>query len=131
MNRYAEHSISSVLGNDTMRAQERDPGDKGAARESLSTSDNPSLDLIKRIPVSVQVVLGSATMTVSDLMKLGRGSVVMLDRSVGEPVEVLVNGRVVARGEVVVVEEGSSVLGVSLTEIVGTPAQASSAQRVK
>ena len=126
MNRYAEQSISSALGNDTMRAQERDPADK-----SLPTSDNPSLDLIKRIPVQVQVVLGSATMTVSDLMKLGRGSVVMLDRSVGEPVEVLVNGRVVARGEVVVVEEGSSVLGVSLTEIVGTPAQATSAQRVK
>lgn len=126
MNRYAEQSISSALGNDTMRAQERDPADK-----SLPASDNPSLDLIKRIPVQVQVVLGSATMTVSDLMKLGRGSVVMLDRSVGEPVEVLVNGRVVARGEVVVVEEGSSVLGVSLTEIVGTPAQATSAQRVK
>lgn len=126
MNRYAEQSISSALGNDTMRAQERDPADK-----SLPASDNPSLDLIKRIPVQVQVVLGSATMTVSDLMKLGRGSVVMLDRSVGEPVEVLVNGRVVARGEVVVVEEGSSVLGVSLTEIVGTPAQATSAQRIK
>lgn len=132
MNRYAEHSISAVLGNDTMRAQERDLGDKAQGREAFpQAADNPSLELIKRIPVAVQVVLGSATMTVAELMKLGRGSVVMLDRSVGEPVEVLVNGRVVARGEVVVVEEGNSRLGVSLTEIVGTPAQASAAQRIK
>lgn len=79
-----------------------------------------NLDLVMRIPVSVQVVLGSATMTVANLMKLSRGSVVVLDHSVGEPVDVLVNGHIVARGEVVVVEEENSTLGVSLTEIVGT-----------
>jgi flagellar motor switch protein FliN len=82
-----------------------------------------NLDLIMKIPVSVQVVLGSATMTVSNLMKLSRGSVVKLDRAVGEPVDVLVNGHVVARGEVVVIEEENSRLGVSLTEVIGPPGQ--------
>ncbi|CAN5117551.1 hypothetical protein BH10PSE7_BH10PSE7_30710 [soil metagenome] len=80
-----------------------------------------NIDLIMRIPVSVQVVLGSTTMTVANLMKLSRGSVVKLDRNVGEPVDVLVNGHIVARGEVVVIEEDNSRLGVSLTEVI-TPA---------
>ena len=59
------------------------------------------------------------TMPVSALMKLGRGAVIPLDRRVGEPVDVTVNGRVVARGEVVVLEEASSRFGISLTEVVG------------
>jgi len=63
-------------------------------------------------------VLGSASMPVANLMKLGRGAVVPLDHRVGEPVDVVVNGRVVARGEVVVVEDDNSRFGVSLTEIV-------------
>ncbi len=78
-----------------------------------------SFDTIMRIPVSVKIVLGSATMPVSALMKLGRGAVIPLDRRVGEPVDVTVNGRVVARGEVVVLEEASSRFGISLTEVVG------------
>ncbi|MGE4245273.1 MAG: flagellar motor switch protein FliN [Parvibaculaceae bacterium] len=77
-----------------------------------------NLDVVMRIPVTVQVILGSTTMPVSNLMKLSRGSVLALDNKVGEPVDVVVNGRVVARGEVVVVEEGSGRLGVALTEIV-------------
>ena len=81
--------------------------------------ETSNLGTILNIPVSVQVVLGSATMPVSSLMKLGRGAVVPLDHRVGEPVEVVVNGRVVARGEMIVIEGDSSRLGVSLTEIVG------------
>ncbi len=80
-----------------------------------------NLDSILRIPVVVQVVLGSATMPVANLMKLGRGAIVPLDHRVGEPVDVVVNGRVIARGEVVVVEDDNSRFGVSLTEIVGPP----------
>lgn len=81
-----------------------------------------NLDSILRIPVLMQVVLGSATMPVSNLMKLGRGAIVPLDHRVGEPVDVVVNGRVIARGEVVVVEDDNSRFGVSLTEIVGPAA---------
>ena len=65
-----------------------------------------NMDLIMRIPVTVQIVLGTATMPVANLAKLGRGAVVPLDRRVGEPVDVVVNGKVVARGEVVVDRRG-------------------------
>ncbi len=78
-----------------------------------------NLDMIMRIPVTVKVVLGSATMPVANLTKLGRGAIIPLDRRVGEPVDVVVNGRIVARGEVVVVDEATSRFGISLTEIVG------------
>jgi len=90
-----------------------------AARAAEETSRLTNLDPILRIPVTVQVLLGSATMPVADLMKLGRGAVIPLDHRVGEPVEVVVNGRIVARGAVVVVEDENSRFGVSLTEIVG------------
>jgi flagellar motor switch protein FliN len=90
-----------------------------AARAAEGTSRLTNLEPILRIPVTVQVLLGSATMPVADLMKLGRGAVIPLDHRVGEPVEVVVNGRIVARGAVVVVEDENSRFGVSLTEIVG------------
>ena len=94
----------------------------GAVAEDR-VGDGRNLDSILRIPVLIQVVLGSAPMPVANLMKLGRGAIVPLDHRVGEPVDVTVNGRVVARGEIVVVEEDNSRFGVSLTEIVG-PADA-------
>ena len=100
----------------------RDPHAAGFADEAEETLHDAhagyNLDSIMRIPVSIQVVLGSASMPVANLMKLGRGAVVPLDHRVGEPVDVVVNGRVVARGEVVVVEDDNSRFGVSLTEIV-------------
>ena len=65
-------------------------------------------------------MLGTTTMPVARLMKLGRGAVITLDQKVGAPVSVLVNGRIVARGEVVVVDEDNSKFGVTLTEIVNS-----------
>jgi flagellar motor switch protein FliN len=97
-------------------------GDNG---ESLAVSQpNRNLDTILRIPVSVQVILGSAMMPVSNLLKLGRGAVIPLDHRVGEPVDIIVNGRVIARGEIVVVEDDNARLGVSLTEIAGVASTA-------
>jgi flagellar motor switch protein FliN len=90
-----------------------------AAARAIEGDRPANFGSILRIPVTVQVVLGSASMPVANLMKLGRGAVVPLDHRVGEPVDVVVNGRVVARGEVVVVEDDNSRFGVSLTEIVG------------
>jgi flagellar motor switch protein FliN len=89
-----------------------------AAASSSPREAAANYDTILKIPVTVQVVLGSTSMPVAALMKLGRGAVISLDQRVGEPVNVVVNGRVVARGEVVVVDEDSSRFGVSLTEIV-------------
>jgi flagellar motor switch protein FliN/FliY len=62
-------------------------------------------------------------MPVASVLKLGRGAVVPLDRKVGEPVDVVVNGRVIARGEVVVLDEDNSRFGVSLTEVIGAASQ--------
>lgn len=73
------------------------------------------LEAVYDIPVQVSAVLGKATMQVSQLLKLGRGAVVELDRKVGEAIDIYVNNRLVARGEVVVVDER---LGVTMTEIV-------------
>jgi flagellar motor switch protein FliN/FliY len=75
-----------------------------------------------RIPVTVKIVLGSASMPVAALLKLGRGALIPLDRKLGEPVDVIVNGRVVARGEVVVMDDDPARLGISLTEVVGPSA---------
>jgi flagellar motor switch protein FliN len=74
-------------------------------------------EAIFEVPVQVSAVLGKATMQVGQLLKLGRGAVVELDRRVGEPIDVFVNNRLVARGEVVVVDER---LGVTMTEIIKT-----------
>jgi len=89
------------------------------ARMGDSTQRPRHLETVMQIPVSVKIVLGSATMPVANVLKLGRGAVVPLDRKVGEPVDVVVNGRIVARGEVVVLDEDSSRFGVSLTEVIG------------
>ncbi len=74
------------------------------------------LEAVYDIPVQVSAVLGRATMQVSQLLKLGRGAVVELDRKLGEAVDIYVNNRLVARGEVVMVEDNK--LGVTMTEIV-------------
>ncbi|GAB4187021.1 MAG: flagellar motor switch protein FliN [Thalassobaculales bacterium] len=73
------------------------------------------LEAVYDIPVQVSAVLGKATMQVSQLLKLGRGAVVELDRKVGEAIDIYVNNRLVARGEVVIVDER---LGVTMTEII-------------
>jgi flagellar motor switch protein FliN/FliY len=67
------------------------------------------------VPVNISAVLGKANMTVAQLLKLGNGSVLELDRKVGEAIDIYVNNRLVARGEVVVVDER---LGVTMTEII-------------
>lgn len=81
-------------------------GEPGIARD---------IEAIYEIPVQVTAVLGKSTMPVNQLLKLGRGAVVPLDRKVGEAIDIYVNNRLVARGEVVVTEDR---LGVTMTEIV-------------
>jgi flagellar motor switch protein FliN/FliY len=73
------------------------------------------LEAVYDIPVQVSAVLGKTSMQVSQLLKLGRGAVVELDRKVGEAIDIYVNNRLVARGEVVIVDER---LGVTMTEII-------------
>jgi flagellar motor switch protein FliN len=84
----------------------------GEGKSSMNAKD---LEAVYDVPVQISAVLGRATMQVSQLLKLGRGAVVELDRKVGEAIDIYVNNRLVARGEVVVVDER---LGVTMTEIV-------------
>lgn len=74
--------------------------------------------VIMDIPVDVQIVLGSTEMPVSELMALQKGSTVALDRKIGEPVDVVVNGRKIAAGEVTVLDSDPSRFGIKLTHIV-------------
>lgn len=91
-----------------------DLGDVGAAA-SGEPNVTRDIEAIYEIPVQVTAVLGKSTMPVNQLLKLGRGAVVPLDRKVGEAIDIYVNNRLVARGEVVVTEDR---LGVTMTEIV-------------
>ncbi|GGD27389.1 hypothetical protein GCM10011335_33090 [Aureimonas glaciei] len=91
--------------------------------EAVQAEGKPDLNLIMDIPVTMQVVLGKAVMPVASLVKLGRGAVVKLDTSIGDPVDLIVNGRIVARGEVVVLENEESRFGITLTEIVSPGAR--------
>ena len=84
-----------------------DHGDKTAA----------DLATVFEVPVNISAVLGKSHMSVAQLLKLNKGSVLELDRKVGEAIDIYVNNRLVARGEVVVVEDR---LGVTMTEIIKT-----------
>jgi flagellar motor switch protein FliN len=88
-----------------------DPGAMGG----IVDAREKDLDAIYDIPVQISAVLGKSTMQVAQLLKLGRGAVVELDRKVGEAIDIYVNNRLVARGEVVVVDDR---LGVTMTEII-------------
>jgi flagellar motor switch protein FliN/FliY len=101
-----------------MRPNEADFAVDHAQRDGNTPSVQPSVEQLSAvydIPVQLSAVLGKATMPVSQLLRLGRGAVVELDRKVGEPVEIYVNNRLVARGEVLVVDDH---LGITMTEIV-------------
>jgi flagellar motor switch protein FliN/FliY len=80
------------------------------------TDDEDTKQAIYNVDVDISVVLGQANLRVNQLLKLGRGAVVELDRKLGEAVDIYVNNRLVARGEVVMVEDNR--LGITMTEIV-------------
>lgn len=96
----------------TLTAMEANAGETLKDSAPINLND---LDAVYGIPVEVTAVLGKAEMQVSHLLKLGRGAVIELDRKVGEAIDIYVNNRLVARGEVVVVEDR---LGITMTEII-------------
>lgn len=103
---------------ETLEHMNEDPAASGAPDNDViaaSSKNAADLEAIFDVPVRVSAVLGRASMEVSDLLKLGTGSVVELDRKVGEAIEIYVNDRLIARGEVVLVEEK---LGITMTEII-------------
>ncbi len=96
---------ADVLATDVADRSDTEPTNRNAA----------DLEAVFDVPVKVSAVLGRAHMEVGDLLKLGPGAVLELDRKVGEAIDLYVNNRLVARGEVVLVEDK---LGVTMTEII-------------
>ena len=82
------------------------------------TADQQNLDLLMNVPLQVTAELGKCKMPVSDILKLGTGSIVELDRLAGGPVDLLVNSKLVARGEVVAIDDN---FGVRVTELIQKP----------
>jgi flagellar motor switch protein FliN/FliY len=91
--------------------------DGAAVSSAVELEEKTASDLapVFDVPVNISAVLGRAHLSVAQLLQLGQGSVLELDRKVGEAIDIYVNNRLVARGEVVVVEDR---LGVTMTEII-------------
>tara|TARA_B100001105_G_C22018535_1_gene284690 strand:- start:25 stop:426 length:402 start_codon:yes stop_codon:yes gene_type:complete len=116
-NQDVEPAEGENVGEGEAAVEEKDETTKEEGDETTDKENGESdnLDLILDIPLSVTVELGRSKMLINDLLQLGQGSVIELTKLVGDPLEVLVNNKLVARGEVVVVNEK---FGVRLTDIV-------------
>lgn len=110
-----EPSGDDVLADASFEAVAVDAAAEAGLPDDELAGSAKGLEAVYDIPVQISAVLGKSTMQVSQLLKLGRGAVVELDRKVGEAIDIYVNNRLVARGEVVVVNER---LGVTMTEII-------------
>ncbi len=108
-------------GNSSVGLEELESGTTGgpelARRDDTQVRSGSDLEPVFDVPVQVQAVLGRSTLEVNQLLKLAPGAVIELDRKVGEAIDIYVNNRLVARGEVVLVEDH---LGVTMTEIIKT-----------
>ncbi len=106
----AQQAPAGLSLNEFEPAAGMDAGPEGAEDKS-ATDLSPVFD----VPVNISAVLGRANMSVAQLLQLNSGSILELDRKVGEAIDIYVNNRLVARGEVVIVDER---LGVTMTEII-------------
>lgn len=91
--------------------------DTGSAPQAPGSALEANLGLIMDIPIDVQIVLGTSRMPVSGLMNLEEGAIIALDKKIGEPVEIMVNGRRIGRGEITVLENDDTRFGVKLIEV--------------
>ena len=111
-----DRAIDELRG--VLREDAAPAGNAGFAMPEDDDAGGSASAIIMNIPVDVQIVLGSTEMQVADLMALRKGATVALDRRIGEPVDVVVNGRRIARGEITVLESDPSRFGIDLTEII-------------
>jgi flagellar motor switch protein FliN/FliY len=86
--------------------------------DAKKIKDRANLDVLMHVPLSVTAELGTCKMEVAEVLKLGAGSIIELDRLAGGPVDLLVNNKLIARGEVVAVDEN---FGVRVTELISRP----------
>ena len=114
MSEEQEHAVEE--GENTPIVESPPAPEEGREAKSEASGATPRrLTAVYDVPVQISAVLGRASMPVGQLLRLGRGAVVELDRKVGEPVDVYVNNRLIARGEVMIVDDH---LGITMTEII-------------
>jgi flagellar motor switch protein FliN len=92
-------------------------GESSRVTQPAGSALHANLDLIMDIPIDVQIVLGYSHMHVATLMNLTEGATIALDRRIGEPVEVVVNGRLIGKGEIAVLEEDNTRFGIRMIEV--------------
>lgn len=109
-----DQAISDSQGGDSNSESERAKNMSGFDDARASKTDFSKLKMILDVPLKVSVELGRTKMLINDLLQLGQGSVIELDKIAGEPMEILINNKLVALGEVVVVNEK---FGVRLTDV--------------
>lgn len=114
----SQDDIDSLLAADARSNSNRLPMEEFGSvpkNNGAVTLDGPNLDVILDIPVSISMEVGSTDINIRNLLQLNQGSVIELDRLAGEPLDVLVNGTLIAHGEVVVVNEK---FGIRLTDVI-------------
>lgn len=101
-------------------------GDLGGEGHSVTgaTGQQTRADIVLDIPIDVQVVLGTSRMQVSELMELNEGATIALERKIGEPVEIMVNNKMIGRGEITVLENDDTKFGIKMIEVVGSKGKA-------
>lgn len=99
------------------------PSAEAGEQDAKANAASEQMEAMYEIPVKITAIIGTATMPVNQLLKLGRGAVVELDRKLGEAVDIYANNRLIARGEVVVVDDNH--IGVTMTEILSSSSAAS------
>ena len=109
------------LGQDFSVAPETPAGAKTGASGATNR-----MDLVLGIPIDVQIILGSSRMAVSSLMNLSEGATIALDRKIGEPVEIMVNGKLIGRGEITVLDSDETRFAVRIIEVIGEERKKSS-----
>ncbi|MCI5045777.1 MAG: FliM/FliN family flagellar motor switch protein [Aquisalinus sp.] len=120
MSTEAEESEISIENAAVETADSDGPGGDGASDRRDSTNENAYRRSIYSIPVEVLVTIGTARPTVAELLQMKRDSLIQLDSRIDDPVELYVDNRVIARGELIESDDGDGSIGVRLTEIVDT-----------
>lgn len=111
----------NTMGDDELADENTDAAvlnelDAGSSQSSdVPLTDNPDLEVVLDIPVKIAMEVGSTQITIRNLLQLNQGSVIELERLAGEPLDVLVNGTLIAHGEVVVVNEK---FGIRVTDVI-------------
>lgn len=113
-----EHQEELDKAIDELRGALNGPSATPSHSPMTDLGGGPNANIVMGILVDVQIVLGSAEVPVADLMSLQKGATIPLNRRIGEPVDIVVNGRKIARGEITVLESDPSRFGVRVTEVV-------------